>query len=145
MTSAAHKWVSAGRPEDGSAPIEFVFASVVLLIPLVYLVIALSHVQAGAYAAQAIAVDAAVSAARSPEHAASRTAALADLHIADLRIPHATPQISTRCVGPCDRPGSLVTADVDLAVPVPGLPAIFGADGAPTITVRASHSEVVEP
>lgn len=133
------------RVDDGSAPIEFIFASVVLLIPLVYLVIALSHVQAGAYAAHAIAVDAATAAARSPERADAHIPAIAEMHTDDLGIPGAVPSITTRCAGACDRPGSLITADVDVAVPVPGLPLIFGASQTPTISVRASQTEVVEP
>ena len=39
------------RDEGGSAVVEFVFLAVLLMVPLFYLVMTLSRVQAGAYAA----------------------------------------------------------------------------------------------
>ena len=46
------------RDERGSAIVEFVFLSVVLLIPLVYLVLCLGRLQAGSYAVSAAAREA---------------------------------------------------------------------------------------
>jgi len=46
------------RSERGSAVVEFVFLTVLLLVPLFYLVMTVSRVQAGAYAASAAAREA---------------------------------------------------------------------------------------
>ena len=47
------------RDETGSAAIEFVTAGLILLVPIVYLVVALAAIQAGAFAAEAAARQAA--------------------------------------------------------------------------------------
>ncbi|GAA4282840.1 hypothetical protein GCM10022261_03710 [Brevibacterium daeguense] len=131
--------------DRGSAPIEFIFASVVLLIPLVYLVLSLAYVQAGSYAANATAISAARTAARFPDAAPARADALARLQFEDFGVTDADWSIRFECSGPCDRSGSSVTAHVEARVPVLGLPAIFGAVHAPHITIRAVHTDVVSP
>lgn len=131
--------------DRGSAPIEFIFASVVLLIPLVYLVLSLGQVQAGSYATQTTAINAARAAARYPDSAGARAEAMARLHFEDFGVEDARWAISLECSGPCDEAGSTVTAHVETRVPVLGLPALFGRDSAPHVTVRAAHSDIVSP
>lgn len=131
--------------DRGSAPIEFIFASVVLLIPLIYLVLSLSEVQAGSYAANATAINAARAAARFPDSAPARAEALARLQFEDFGVDEADWAIRFTCDGPCDTAGSSVTAHVEARVPVLGMPALFGQARAPHITVRASHVDVVSP
>jgi hypothetical protein len=131
--------------DRGSAPIEFIFASAVLLIPLVYLVLSLAHVQAGSYAANATAISAARTAARFPDTAPARADALARLQFEDFGVTDADWSIRFQCSGPCDRSGSSVTAHVEARVPVLGMPAIFGSAHSPHIMVRAAHTDVVSP
>lgn len=131
--------------DRGSAPIEFIFASIVLLIPLVYLVLSLGQVQAGSYATQSTAINAARAAARYPDSADVRAEAMARLHFEDFGVDGARWSIRIECSGPCDEAGSTVTAHVETRVPVLGLPALFGRDSAPHVTVRASHSDIVSP
>ncbi|GAA2101582.1 hypothetical protein GCM10009823_24440 [Brevibacterium salitolerans] len=116
-----------------------------LLVPLVYLVIALAQVQAGAYAAQSTAIDAARQAARQPEGAAARAQALGELHFADHGLESARWTVELSCSGDCARAGSRVTAAVEARVPVPGVPQIWGGAHVPGITVRAEHTDVVSP
>ncbi|WAL40213.1 MULTISPECIES: hypothetical protein [Brevibacterium] len=130
------------RSDKGSAPIEFVFASVVLLIPLVYLVVALAQLQAGAYAAHASAVDAARAAATHPDSAEARAAGLAQLHFADFGLADVDYSLTRECAGPCDEAGTLVTAHVEAAIPIPGVPVLFGGR-AGHITIHAEHSDLV--
>lgn len=129
------------KADAGRAPIEFVFASVVLIIPLVYGALAFSHVQSAAYAAQASAVDAARAAARYPHEAEARAERSAQLHFADFGIDDADYTIAFRCDGPCDKDGTRVTAAVESTVPLPGIPRwIIGRGG---IAVRSEHADVV--
>lgn len=137
--------LAAVASDRGSAPIEFIFASVVLLIPLIYLVLSLGQVQAGSYATQSTAINAARAAARYPDSAEARAEAMARLHFEDFGVDDARWSIRIECSGACDEAGSTVTAHVETRVPVLGLPALFGRDSAPHITVRASHSDIVSP
>ncbi len=130
------------RDDRGSAPIEFIFASIVLLLPLIYLVVALAQLQAASYAASATAVDAARAAATHPESAKHRAEELAALHFADHHLDDTTYTIDRQCSGPCDEAGTIVTAHVNAAVPIPGVPALFGGRAA-RIAIHTQHSDVV--
>ncbi|MFB9776499.1 hypothetical protein [Brevibacterium otitidis] len=131
--------------DAGTAPIEFIFASVVLLIPLVYLILTLGHLQAGSYATSTTAINAARVAAEHPESAQARADALAELHFADFGVEDASYEVILRCSDSCTEPGDIVTAHVSARIPVPGVPAIFGAKRTPHITVTAEHSDVIYP
>lgn len=135
-----------GKPPDaGTAAIEFIFASVILLIPVVYLVMTISTVQAGSYATQAIAIDAARVASRYPQTVTERVDATAALHLEDFGLENTPYRVTFECSQECGTPGSLVTAHVETRVPIPGLPLVFGNDHAGRVTVTASHSDVVAP
>ena len=60
MTAVPHHRliVRRGRAEGGSAVVEFVFLAVLLVVPLLYLVMTVSRVQAGSYAASTAAREA---------------------------------------------------------------------------------------
>lgn len=130
--------------DEGSAPIEFIFASVVLLIPLVYLVLALAQLQAGAYATNAAAIDAARTASRFPDSAAERAEVLARMRFEDFGVDAASWSIEFDCDDDCSSAGDAVTAHVSTEVPVLGLPVLFGG-ASPHLTVRASHTDIIAP
>src|SRR5699024_8155175 len=113
-------------PDSGTAAIEFIFASIVLLIPVIYLMLTLSQMQAASYATTSAAISASRIAARDANPSEARAEAGAKLQFADRGLA-----------------GSLVTARVETRVSLPGLPLIFGPDHAPHITLRASHTDVV--
>lgn len=113
--------------DRGSASLEFITIGVLLLVPLVYLVLALSAVQAGALAAEGAARQAArvyVQSATSADAAAAAERAvlfaLADHGIARDR--------ATLAIGCSPRPSQCltrqgsVTVSVGVAVPLPLLP-----------------------
>ncbi|TAK68980.1 MAG: pilus assembly protein [Actinomycetota bacterium] len=137
------------RPRDdaGSAVVEFTLLSVALLVPLVYLALAVMSVQRTAYgvttavreAGRAFVTADTVAAARPRAEAAARLA-LADQ---GLVLPDTALVISCRG-GPCLTPGSLVEVRLDLAVPLPFVPAPFDDGGSLSIPVSASHTAGVD-
>ncbi|WP_349828114.1 hypothetical protein [Brevibacterium litoralis] len=132
--------------DSGSASVEFVFVSVVLLVPIVYLVVALAQIQAASFATTAAAVTSARAAARFPTEAQTRAQAVTTLHFDDHGVDPESWSVSFTCDGPCAEPGSLVTAHIETEVAVPGTPVLFGGSGqAPHVTVRASHTDRVAP
>lgn len=131
------------KADSGRAPIEFIFASVVLIIPLVYGALAFSQVQSAAYAAQASAVDAARAAARYPQSAQERAHQSAQLHLADFGLESAEYTIRFDCAGDCRKDGTRVTATVESTVPLPGIPRWLTSGGKAGITVQSEHADIV--
>lgn len=130
------------RPDSGSAVVEFIFASVVLLIPVIYLMITISQLQAASYATNSAAVSASRIAARDANPSEERAEEVARMHFSDFGLENVPTSIEYSCAGPCGQAGTLITARVSAKVSLPGIPLIFGAKNAPHITMRASHSDV---
>lgn len=131
------------RADAGTAVIEFIFASVVLLIPVIYLMLALAQLQAASYATTSAAMSASRIAARDANPSEARARAVAKMHFADFGVDDAPTSIAYSCAGPCGRAGSLVTAHVETKVSLPGFPLLFGSENSPHITLRANHTDVV--
>src|SRR5699024_2812893 len=113
------------RPDDGTAPIEFIVGTTVLLLPLIFLIVSLAQVQAGLYAAQPSAIDAARTAARHPADAQATAQTIAQLHFADHDLEDAEWDIDLHCARSCTMAGAPVTATVTARIPIPGIPAIL--------------------
>lgn len=132
---------TAARGDDGSAVVEFVGASVLLLVPLVYLVLVLGQVQAAAFAADGAAREAArAMVTGDPEERPARALTAVRLALADQGIDpaQAAEAFTVRCSGSCDSPGTTVTVEVDLAVGLVGAPRAW-ADRLPaSIAVSAA-------
>lgn len=137
----------AGSPNEqadsGTAVIEFIFASIVLLIPVVYLMLAISQLQAASYATTSTAISASRIAARDADPSEHRAHQVADMHFTDFGLNDVPITIDYSCAGPCGQAGSLVTAQVETTVSLPGIPLLFGTDNSPHITLRAHHTDVV--
>lgn len=135
-----------GPRESGSAVVEFVFLAVVLMVPLIYLVMMLGRLQAGAYAATAAAREAgrAFVTAPSPAAAEPRARAAAGIAFADQGF-GAEGRLVLRCDGaPCLRPEGRVEAVAEVTVPLPLVPS-FARDLIPLeVPLRASHTAVVD-
>src|SRR5699024_10511376 len=130
-------------PDSGTAVIEFIFASVVLLIPVIYLMLTLSQMQAASYATTSAAISASRIAARDANPSEARADAGATMHLASFALDRRPPWITSSCPGPCGHAGSLVAARVEARVSLPGLPPIFGPDHGQHPPLRASHTAVV--
>ena len=117
--------------------VEFVGVSVILLIPVVYLIITLSIIQAGSFAAESAARDAARSAvvtgvaalesgesvARSTALARAAAANSVALVVEDFGFEVGDASLALSCTSsPCFQPGSAVAVDVTVVVSVPGVP-----------------------
>lgn len=135
--------VSEERADSGTAVIEFIFASIVLLIPVVYLMLAISQLQAASYATTSTAISASRIAARDADPSERRAHQVADMHFTDFGLTGVPITIDYSCSGPCGQAGSLITARVETKVSLPGFPLLFGTKHSPHITLRASHTDVV--
>lgn len=119
--------------EEGSASVEFVLLSALLLIPVVYFLILTSQVQSAAYATVAAADQAAkaMAASSGDAEAADRAEKVVALTLGDYGLDPAGHRVSVSCTSsPCLEPGSAVAVEVAVRVPVPLLPQGLGWDAA---------------
>ena len=144
------RWVwlrPAHRGEGGSALVEFVFLGVLLLVPLVYLVMTLARLQAGAYAASTAAREGARGfvTATSTQSAEPRARAAAQLAFEDQGFLPADGAVTVGCDDdPCLRPEGRVEVQATVWVPLPFVPA-FARDLVPLeVPVSATHVGVVD-
>jgi hypothetical protein len=119
----------AKRPagERGSASVEFVVAGLVMLVPLVYLVLSLSAVQAAAFATEGSARQAARAYVRSasPGDAAAAVDRAVRIGLADYGLDPAQADVSVDCApepASCLSRRGTVAVTVRVSVPLPLLP-----------------------
>lgn len=118
--------------EHGTASLEFITVGVILLVPLVYLILTLSAIQAGALAAEGAARHAArvyVQAESEPDAAAGAERAVL-FALADHGIDREQATVAVGCEprpSACLSRRGYVTVTVHLTVPLPLMPPILGA------------------
>ena len=132
--------------DSGNAIVEFVFLAVLLMVPLVYVLITVFRVQAGAYAVSSASREAGrvFVTAGSVDVAGDRAYAAAAIVMRDsgLTLDHDDVRI-TCSSDPCLTPGSRVTVVVTQGVELPLLPEVLGrAPG--SVRVSSEHVEVVD-
>lgn len=131
------------RRDDGSAMVEFVVLTCLLLLPVVYLVTCLGQVQAAAFATESAARAGAVAVAAAPDAAtgehrrdAQVRTALADQGFTDSAAAH----VETSCsVADCQAPQARVDVTVTQPVPLP-LPRFLAGAWPLHVTVSATRS-----
>lgn len=133
--------------DDGSASIEFIAAGVLLLVPVMYLVLTLSSIQAATLAAEGGSRHAVRVFVQAPseERAFARSTTAIAFAFADA---HISQRVSTsvRCTptpADCLAPGSRVTVTVRTKIPVPFVPNVFGLADLARVPISASSTEVV--
>ncbi len=126
--------------ERGSATVEFTWLTLLLLVPLVYVVIGVFETQRAAYgvAAASEAAARAFIQADDPAAAESRARAAARLVLEDHGVDGAS--VSTRCEPACFEPGSSVVVVVRSSRRLPLAPDLFG-DPIAAFDVDSTHSE----
>lgn len=135
---------SARAPDErGTAIVEFVWLAILLLVPLLYIVLAVFDTQRSAYAASAAARSASRAFVTAPDEstAYSRAQAAARLAFGDQGIDAADFTLTITCSPDprhCLTPGSVVAAEVHSAADLPLMPAVLG-DDTPRIAVAATH------
>jgi hypothetical protein len=126
MRPSSGEWPEPGTSaEEGSAVVEFVFLSALLMVPLVYFIITVAQIQGGSFAVVGAADQAAKVYVAQPDAASGRAAAeqAVLLALADYGQPAENASVDTRCEpADCLAPGSAVTVTVHLSVPLPYVP-----------------------
>ncbi|WP_430594004.1 pilus assembly protein [Isoptericola sp. QY 916] len=134
-------------PEAGAALVEFLGTAVLLLVPLVYLVLTVAQVQAGAFAVEGAAREAgrAMVTADSSGSGAERARAAAGLAFEDQGFAVADGSVSLECsADPCLTPGATVGVRTRLAVPLPFVPEALRGWLPLEIPVTATHVATVD-
>ena len=136
--------MSGRRSEAGSALVEVVWLSVLLLVPLVYVLLAAFDVQRASYGVSGAARAAARAYSLAPDEASapSRAHAAARVAMEDQRLDAAQVAFEVRCrpdPGNCLSPGSLIEVGLRYQVRLPLTPTALGAQ-TPAVRVEASHT-----
>jgi len=138
--SAWFRW----RGERGTALIEVSWLAILLLVPLLYVVLAVFEVQRSAFGVSAAARAAGRAYAIAPSEAAAmdRARAAASVALQDQGVEVERSQVVFTCrpqPGNCLAPGSVIDVDVAYPVQLPLMPSVLGGD-TPAIQVEAAHS-----
>lgn len=130
--------------DAGNAQVEFLLVAVVFIIPLVYLVVFLSQVQAAAFATEGAARDVlrAYTIADDDADAAARAAAAVKVALEDHGLSADRAAVEVDCTEPCVTPGQDISVRVHVRVPLPGVASI-GLDSM-SVPVEASQRGVVD-
>lgn len=131
------------RGEDGTAIVEFVWLAILLLVPLLYVVLAVFATQRVSYAASAAARSATRAFVTSPDQttAYARATTAARLAFGDQGIDAPDFRLVISCrpdPRQCLTPGSVVVAEVRSAAELPLMPSALGGN-TPRISVQAVH------
>lgn len=113
--------------DAGSASVEFLAVGVILLVPLVYLALALGQIQHAVLGVEGAARHAARTIAHADSHAAGLAAADRALLVAmaDAGLANDAVRVAIACApvaAACDTPRGTVTVTVDATVPLPLAP-----------------------
>lgn len=132
--------------ERGSASLEFLTVGILLLVPLVYLVLALAAIQAGALgvegaARQAARVAVAAAAGAGSDAAVARAVQVA---LADYGIDAAAASVTVRCDrADCNEAGARVSVSVAALVELPLVPDFLALSAVGSVPVEASATQTV--
>lgn len=131
--------------DDGSASLEFITAGMLLLIPLVYLVVAVGAVQGATLATEGAARQAARVYVDSPDQgtAVKRAQQAIDFALADYGLDSKEADVTITCSASCLEPESLVSIAVGVKVAMPLVPAVLNLDQAAVVPVTSQASQVV--
>ena len=130
-----------GRDERGSAIVEFHFLGILLLVPLVYIMIAVLDVQRTAYGVTQAAREAGRLYVATGDESAARAAAAVALR--DHNVDSAS--VAFGCsLDPCHQPGAEVTVTVESVVPLPLIPDVLAGAARAQVPVSATHTAVVD-
>ncbi|QAY73658.1 TadE family protein [Agromyces protaetiae] len=133
--------------DRGSASLEFLTVGVLLLVPVVYLVLALASVQSAALGVEGAARHAARVASlagdeRSAEIVVERSVRVA---LADYGIDADAASVRLDCgrANDCSAPGARVRVDVDARVVLPLVPSFLGLDRFANVAVAGHATQTV--
>ena len=136
--------MSPRRGETGTALVEVTWLSILLLVPLLYVVLAVFDVQRAAFAVNAAtrAAGRAYSLAPFESQGAARAQAAAHVALADQGLDIGDANLDTTCEPDprnCLAPGSVIRVRMEYQVSLPLMPDVLGGDK-PSIRVEAEQS-----
>ncbi len=134
------------KQDEGSAMLEFIVVAVAIIMPLIYVAIAVMNVHAGSFAAHAAAREAARAfmSSGSVAQGNSLAHALAQQAFGDHGVNAGTPHLEITCIGgPCLSPGSLVNVDVSSSISLPLVPR-WGDEAPLSFPVEANVTLMVD-
>ncbi|PID52954.1 MAG: pilus assembly protein TadE [Micrococcales bacterium] len=135
-----------GCQDDGSALIEFVVTVTLILLPTVYLILALGRIQAGAFATESAARHASMVIATAPDAdtAQRRMDLVVQQAMRDQGFgPRTQVRTEVTCApAACDEPETRITVEVSTQVQLPGLPPFLAVAVPSAVTVEASGTTV---
>ncbi|WP_293695154.1 TadE family protein [uncultured Agrococcus sp.] len=130
--------------DDGTASLEFITVGMLLTVPLVYLILALAQIQAGALAAEGAVRNAARTIAMHGEAGFESAETTTLLALADAGFDDTEAELTVDCgeVG-CEQLGGTVTVTISFVVPLPLVPAVLDLDTALGIPIAATATQPV--
>jgi hypothetical protein len=136
--------VSRHRDQSGTALVEVTWLSILLLVPLLYVVLAVFEVQRAAFAVNAAtrAAGRAYTLAPSEGVAAASARAAAQVALADQGLSLADAALDVTCEPDprdCLSPGSVIRVRMAYEVSLPLMPDALGGD-TPSVRVEAEHT-----
>ena len=135
--------MSPAPTERGSAIIEFHFLGLLLMVPLIYVLLAVLDVQRASYGVTQAAREAGRIFVATGNESAARLAARVAL--ADQGLAADAADISIRCsAAPCYQPGAQVTVTVGSTVRLPFVPEVLAGAVNAEIPVDATHASVID-
>ena len=135
--------MSPAPTERGSAIIEFHFLGLLLMVPLIYVLLAVLDVQRASYGVTQAAREAGRIFVATGNESAARLAA--QVALADQGLAVDAADISIRCsAAPCYQPGAQVTVTVGSSVRLPFVPEVLAGAVNAEIPVEATHASVID-
>lgn len=134
--------------DDGSASLEFITTGVLLLVPLVYLVLAVSSIQGAALAVEGAARQAARVYVQAPsaEAARGRMSRAVEFALADYGLRSSGARVDVSCAPQPDvcltRNGS-VTVTVRVSAPLPLVPDVLNLQSAASVPMQSTATQKV--
>lgn len=135
-------------PERGSAALEFIIVGLILLVPLVYLVVALGLIQGQSLGAEAGArhIARAVSTAADAADAGDRADLVLESVVREYGLDRDQVSLSLTCRpagGECPRAGATLVVTLRTTVALPLVPPVLGLDRLASIPLEASAAQKV--
>ncbi|WP_400999337.1 TadE family protein [Agromyces sp. GXQ0307] len=131
--------------EAGSASLEFLTVGMILLVPLVYLVLAMATIQAAALGVEGAARQAARVAVLRADGAEPAAAVEQTVRVvlADYGIDADAASVALDCSGPCETAGPRVTVAVGASVALPLVPQVLASSGIGTVRLESRATQTV--
>lgn len=131
------------RAESGSASLEFITAGLILLVPMVYLAVAMANIQGAALAVEGAARQAARVYATSPTEqiASARVEHAVTVALSDYGVDTGTSKVTVQCQpnpNKCLSPDGTVRVTVRVEATLPLVPSVLNLSHAANVPLEAS-------